>query len=401
MRFPLGQRNANNITGYVESDKSYINFDRLYNNIVAEQKKIEKGTELKPDSNGILHITIGGCYNIKNIANVREIIFDNFEDNKNKLTIITIDDSGDINFPLLSKSGNGYKGIVTNDYYGKEKATHFYERDTFLSRDSYHGNIVWNLPNATYIKLKEDAPFAGHLVAPNADVETPELHFAGSFIVNSIYGEGNTEAHFYPLIVNEECACEEYHQMSDAQKRRFYDYRLSKSLGGEGSTVQMAVMGNQTAYAEEKDHFELALRLCNGINDASASGNPGTRDAIIMSVIAAAVSSQDNLNGEVINIGPDEEFVTINELAREIAEILNFDLNPIYVKDRPKEIKEATCSSDKARRLLGYKTQTSLRKGLEAMVEDIKQKGPKDFRYNYKLEITNKNTPDTWKKKII
>lgn len=286
-----GQRNANNITGFIESDKSYINFDRLYNNIVAEQKKIEKGTELKPDSNGILHITIGGCYNIKNIASVREIIFDNFEDNKNKLTIITIDDSGDINFPLLSKSGNGYKGIVTNDYYGKEKATHFYERDTFLSRDSYHGNIVWNLPNATYIKLKEDAPFAGHLVAPNADVETPELHFAGSFIVNSIYGEGNTEAHFYPLIVNEECACEEYHQMSDAQKRRFYDYRLSKSLGGEGSTVQMAVMGNQTAYAEEKDHFELALRLCNGINDASTSGNPGTRDAIIMSVIAAAVSS--------------------------------------------------------------------------------------------------------------
>ena len=113
------------------------------------------------------------------------------------------------------------------------------------------------------------------------------------------------------------------------------------------------------------------------------------------------VITQDNLNGEIINIGPDEEFVTINELTREIADILEFDLNPIYVKDRPKEVKEATCSSDKARKMLGYKTKTPLRKGLEEMVKYIKEKGPKDFQYNYKLEITNKNTPDTWKKKMI
>ena len=113
------------------------------------------------------------------------------------------------------------------------------------------------------------------------------------------------------------------------------------------------------------------------------------------------VITQDNLNGEVINIGPDEEFVSINELAREIADILDFKLDPIYVKDRPKEVKNATCSSDKARKLLGYQTKTSLRNGLEEMVKDIKKKGPKDFQYNYKLEITNDNTPDTWKKEMI
>lgn len=113
------------------------------------------------------------------------------------------------------------------------------------------------------------------------------------------------------------------------------------------------------------------------------------------------VIMQDNLNKEIINIGPDEEFVTINELAKEIADILNFDLDPIYVKDRPKEVKLATCSSDKARKLLGYKTKTTLREGLEAQIRDIKEKGAKDFKYNYKLEITNNNTPDTYKKKLI
>ena len=113
------------------------------------------------------------------------------------------------------------------------------------------------------------------------------------------------------------------------------------------------------------------------------------------------VIMQDDLNGEVINIGPDEEFVTINQLASEIAKNLNFELHPIYVNDRPNEVKYATCSSQKARRLLGYETKTTFAEGIRKMVEDIKGKGPKDFRYNYNIEINNEKTPETWKKKII
>ena len=156
---------------------------------------------------------------------------------------------------MLSKDEGDTDYIATNDFYNKEAATHLYEANTFLSEDSYYGNIVWNLPIATYIKLKENAPFAGHLVAPNADVETPELHFAGAFIVNSFYGEGNTEAHFYPLTVNEECTCEEYADMPDTQRQRFYAYRLSKALGGEEAIVEKLVVGNQAAHSDEKDLF--------------------------------------------------------------------------------------------------------------------------------------------------
>lgn len=110
---------------------------------------------------------------------------------------------------------------------------------------------------------------------------------------------------------------------------------------------------------------------------------------------------QDNLNGEVINIGPDEEFVTVNELAKIIAEKIGFDLKPIYVADRPNEIKLATCSSDKARKLLGYKTKTTLEEGIQLMCEDIKRRGPKAFRYNYNIEINNEHTPETWKNKMF
>ena len=113
------------------------------------------------------------------------------------------------------------------------------------------------------------------------------------------------------------------------------------------------------------------------------------------------IITQNNVNGEVINIGPDEEFITINELAKEIAKNLNFDLQPIYIKHRPNEVKLATCSSNKARRLLGYETKTTLSEGIKLMVEDIKLKGPKEFRYNYEIEIDNENTPETWRKRII
>jgi len=110
---------------------------------------------------------------------------------------------------------------------------------------------------------------------------------------------------------------------------------------------------------------------------------------------------QEGLSGEIINIGPDEEFVTIKELAEIIAELLDFDLNPIYMPGRPQEVKLATCSADKARRLLGYETKTSLKEGLKEMIEYIKKRGVRKFRYHLDLEIINEKTPETWKNKLF
>lgn len=105
---------------------------------------------------------------------------------------------------------------------------------------------------------------------------------------------------------------------------------------------------------------------------------------------------QDNVAGEVINIGPDEEFVTINQLAETIAKLIGFRLDPIYLKDRPQEVKLATCSADKARRLLGYQTKYTLEQGLSEMVAYIEKKGPKPFSYHLPLEIVNELTPKAW-----
>lgn len=108
-----------------------------------------------------------------------------------------------------------------------------------------------------------------------------------------------------------------------------------------------------------------------------------------------------DVTGEVINIGPDDEFITINRLAEEVADIIGFDLDPIYVDDRPQEVELANCSADKARRLLDYETCYSLREGLELMVNWIRDIGPKPFEYHLDLEIVSDRTPDTWENELI
>ena len=102
--------------------------------------------------------------------------------------------------------------------------------------------------------------------------------------------------------------------------------------------------------------------------------------------------TNEKITGEILNIGPDEEPVTINTLAELIANKLQFNLNPQFVKDRPNEVKYATCSSDKARKLINYRTKYSLDETIDDLIFYIKENGPKKFQYNYELEIDNHQT---------
>ncbi len=106
-------------------------------------------------------------------------------------------------------------------------------------------------------------------------------------------------------------------------------------------------------------------------------------------------------NGEVINIGPDKEFVTINELAAKIASIMSFNLDPIFVAARPQEVELANCSADKARKMLNYQPKVSLDDGLKELVSWISSNGPKPFEYHLPIEIYNDSTPKTWTEKLI
>ncbi len=103
---------------------------------------------------------------------------------------------------------------------------------------------------------------------------------------------------------------------------------------------------------------------------------------------------------EIINIGPDEGAVTILELAETIAAIIGVPFNPVFVPERPREVKRAVCSSDKARNLLGFEQRTGLREGLEKLVAYIVERGPKPFVHHLPIEIESGLLPLTWRRKV-
>jgi UDP-glucose 4-epimerase len=108
-----------------------------------------------------------------------------------------------------------------------------------------------------------------------------------------------------------------------------------------------------------------------------------------------------NIISETVNIGPDEEFISIKELCDILSNKLKSNLDPQYFPMRPQEISEAFCSSNKARKLLNYRTTVSLSSSLDKIIDKIKKKGTKPFEYIYNLEINNELTPKTWKQKIF
>jgi len=112
-------------------------------------------------------------------------------------------------------------------------------------------------------------------------------------------------------------------------------------------------------------------------------------------------AKHDLPSGEIFNIGPDEEPVTINQLAEEIADQLSFDLKPIYLKGRPQEVKFATCSADKIRKHFGYETKITLKQSLSNLIDYIKDRGVQPFKYHLPLEIINEMTPESWTKKLF
>lgn len=110
--------------------------------------------------------------------------------------------------------------------------------------------------------------------------------------------------------------------------------------------------------------------------------------------------------GEVINIGPDEAPVTIETLAGIIAYTVlgkpDGWLRPVFMPGRPQEVFHAVCSSNKARDMLDYHTETTLREGLTMMAAHIREHGTKPFKYHLPIEINDSVLlPRTWKDRVF
>jgi len=107
--------------------------------------------------------------------------------------------------------------------------------------------------------------------------------------------------------------------------------------------------------------------------------------------------------GEVFNVGPDDPGITMRDLAGLIMKLCDRDLAIEYHDARPAEVRHASCSAAKARRVLGYEPRWGLEDGLRELIAWIRQRGPRQFDYHLPLEITNTplKAPRTWSQKLM
>jgi UDP-glucose 4-epimerase len=100
--------------------------------------------------------------------------------------------------------------------------------------------------------------------------------------------------------------------------------------------------------------------------------------------------------GQIVNVGPDDEFVSVLELAELVARLLGVGLETRFLPPRPREVPLANCSASKARALLGYQPRVPLEEGLRRMVDWLRARGPRPFQHHVDLEIVNEALPTPW-----
>jgi UDP-glucose 4-epimerase len=107
--------------------------------------------------------------------------------------------------------------------------------------------------------------------------------------------------------------------------------------------------------------------------------------------------------GQVFNVGPGGEGITMTDLAEKIIHIAGADMTPEYFPGRPSEVHQAYCSAEKTRDVLGYKALWTLDEGLEKLIAWIAERGPRPFEYHLPLEITHTplQIPRTWTERIM
>lgn len=114
----------------------------------------------------------------------------------------------------------------------------------------------------------------------------------------------------------------------------------------------------------------------------------------------------DKVNGEIFNIGPTED-TSISRIGEIVLDKffagapVPENLRPKHLPGRPKEVKEAYCTVEKASRLLGYKTTVGIEEGIEKTIAWARKVGPMAPHYLDSLELSNESAPATWRQKLI
>ena len=94
----------------------------------------------------------------------------------------------------------------------------------------------------------------------------------------------------------------------------------------------------------------------------------------VLDGVTRALSTPGN-GGKVFNVATGHG-VTLNELARLLAEIIGSDIEPVYEQARPGEVRHSEADVARAREAFGFEPAISIEDGLARTVESFERKAP-------------------------
>lgn len=112
-------------------------------------------------------------------------------------------------------------------------------------------------------------------------------------------------------------------------------------------------------------------------------------------VEAIFASGFGDFHGITFNVGADRDY-SLNELSDTIQQITKIYIPPIYIDERPQEVKIAVADHNLAKKYLRYKDQTSLKEGIRLTWEYAKKLGPQEYIFE-EVELDSPLLPKNWK----
>lgn len=112
------------------------------------------------------------------------------------------------------------------------------------------------------------------------------------------------------------------------------------------------------------------------------------------------IESHRDVCGEVYNIGPDDNEISIKQLAYRVGHHCEKYPSLMHFPDRPQEVKNAYCSSNKIRKEFNYNAKITMDQTIKEMADWIRPR-VKEFEYHLELEFITEETPKTWTEKLI
>lgn len=102
-----------------------------------------------------------------------------------------------------------------------------------------------------------------------------------------------------------------------------------------------------------------------------------------------------NFHGMTFNIGADKDY-SINQLSEIIQKVSKKNIDPIFINERPQEVKIAIAEHTLAKKYLGYQDKTTLTEGIELTWKYAKELGPQEYIFD-KVELDSPLLPKNWR----